>query len=81
MTKAIIRVGYEQYVMDAEDALKMHEILAKAERHKRDYRSRDEGGPLHYVWAQDSEDEARNFEIMPDNLYRMAKLAGKPEGK
>lgn len=79
MTKAIIRVGYDQYVMDSEDALKIHEILAKAERYKREYRNRDEGGPLHYVWAQDNEDEARSFEVMPDNLYRMAKVAGKPD--
>ena len=79
MTKAIIRIGYEQYVMDAADALKVHEILAKAECFKREYRSKDNGGPLFYVWPQDTDNESRSFEIMPDNLYRMAKLAGKPE--
>jgi len=78
MTKAIVRIGYDQYVMDAEDALTIHEILAKAECFKREYRSRDEGGPLYYIWEQDLDNEARGFEIMPDNLYRMAKLAGKP---
>ncbi len=31
MTKAIIRIGYDQFVMDAGDALTIHEILAKAE--------------------------------------------------
>ena len=79
MTKAIIRIGYDQFVMDAEDALTIHEILAKAECFKRNYRSKDEGGTLYYVWQQDAETEPRNIEIMPDNLYRMAKLAGKPE--
>ena len=81
MTKAIIRIGYEQYVMDAKDALAIHEILAKAECFKREYRSKDDGGPLYYIWEQDTDSEARGFEIMPDNLYRMAKLAGKPSDK
>lgn len=79
MTKAIVRFGYDQYVVDVQDAITMHEIMAKAECFKRDYRSKDNGGPLYYVWEQDMDNEARSFEIMPDNLYRMAKLAGKPE--
>ena len=78
MTKAIIRIGYDQYVMEAKDALTIHEILAKAECFKREYRSKDDGGPLYYIWEQDVDSESRGFEIMPDNLYRMAKLAGKP---
>lgn len=81
MAKAVINVGYNDYVVDAEDALTLYNILAKAERYKRDYRSRDDGGPLHHIWAQDNEEEMRNFTIMSDNLYRMAKLAGKPQEK
>ena len=81
MPKAIVNFGYSDYIVDAEDALTLYNILAKAERYKRDYRSKDEGGPLHYVWEQDNEDEMRNFTIMSDSLYRMAKLAGKPQGK
>jgi hypothetical protein len=79
MTKAIIQVGYERYVMDAKDALLMHELLAKAELFNRNYRSQEEGGPTYHVWEQDHTTETRSFEIMPDNLYRLAKLAGKPE--
>jgi len=81
MSKAIIRMGYDKYVMDAEDALAIHEILAKAERYSSKYQTRDEGGTVHYVWQQDGGDEMRSFEIMPDSLYRMAKLAGKPDDK
>ena len=81
MPKAIVNFGYSDYIVDAEDALTLYNILSKAERYKRDYRSKDEGGPLHYVWEQDNEDEMRNFTIMSDSLYRMAKLAGKPQGK
>ena len=78
MAKAIIQLGYAQYVMDAEDALAIHNIIAKAERYKRKYRSKEDGGNLFYIWEQD-DFEMRSIEIMPDNLYRMAKLAGKPE--
>lgn len=79
MPKAIINVGYSDYIVEAEDALTLYSILAKAERYKRNYRSKEEGGTLHYVWAQDNEDELRQFSIMSDGLYRMAKLAGKPQ--
>lgn len=81
MTKAIVQFGYDHYVMDAKDALLMHELLAKAECFKRNYRSQDEGGPTYHVWDQDHITETRSFEIMPDSLYRMAKLAGKPDNK
>jgi hypothetical protein len=81
MAKAIIQMGYDQYVMDAKDALIIHEILAKAERFKRNYRSKDEGGPTYHVWDQCADVETRSIEIMPDNLYRVAKLAGKPDDK
>lgn len=81
MAKAIIRFGYDKYVMDAKDALVIHEILVKAERYSSKYQKAEDGGTLHYVWEQDNIDDLRSFEIMPDNLYRLAKLAGKPEDK
>lgn len=79
MTKAVLQLGYDQYVLDAQDALKVYEIIAKAERYKSMYRSREEGGSVHYVWDQGEEREMRDLRIMPDSLYRMAKLAGKPD--
>ena len=81
MTKAIIRFGYDSYVMDAEDALAIHEILARAENYKSKYQRAEEGGTLHYIWDQDGSNETKTIEIMSDSLYRMAKLAGKPEDK
>ena len=79
MPKAIVTIGYDDFIVDAQDALKLHEIIAKAERYKQRYRSRDEGGPLHYVWPQDDEDSTKNIRIISDDLYRVAKLAGKYE--
>lgn len=80
MTKAIIRIGYREYVVDAKDALTFHEILAKAERYERKYRTEDAGGSLYYIWEQDEQDgdQSNTIQLLSDNLYRMAKLAGKP---
>ena len=70
----IVSLNYGEYVMPTEDAVKLMQILAKAERYKRKY---DAENPSHYVWPQ----EDTNFmgTLMGDDLYRMAKLAGKPE--
>lgn len=81
MAKAIIRYGYDSYVVEAEDALTIHNILAKAEHYHRKYRSTDDGGTSYYVWEQDTSSEMRDITMMPDGLYRMAKLAGKPDDK
>jgi hypothetical protein len=81
MSKAIIRVGYDQYVVEAKDALAIHEILAKAEHYHRTYRSAQDGGTTYHIWEQDMSSEMRDIMMMPDGLYRMAKLAGKPPEK
>jgi hypothetical protein len=81
MTKAIIRYGYDNYIVEAEDALRIHEILAKAEHYHRNYRSTQDGGTSYHVWEQDMNSEMRDITLMPDGLYRMAKLAGKPADK
>lgn len=81
MAKAIVRMGYDTYVVDAKQALLIHEILADAELYHRKYRNSEEGGPLHYIYPQDATTETKSFEIIPEGLYRMAKMAGKPEDK
>lgn len=81
MGKAIVRFGYDNYIMEAEDALTIHEILGKSEHYYRKYQSKENGGTMHYVWPQDMSDDLKGLELVPDNLYRMAKLAGKPEDK
>jgi hypothetical protein len=81
MGKAIIRYGYDSYVVEAEDALRIHEILAKAEHYHRNYRATENGGTSYYVWEQDMNSDMRDITMMPDGLYRMAKLAGKPPEK
>lgn len=81
MSKAIIRFGYDNYVMESEDAMRIYEILGKAEHYHNKYQRKEDGGTMHYVWQQDMSDDLKSIQLMPDSMYRMAKLAGKPEDK
>lgn len=74
MTKAVIHIGYTDYIMDAKDALQLAEVLTRAERYQRRGYADDE---CHYVW-QESANTRCEITIVTDELYDMAKLAGKP---
>jgi hypothetical protein len=78
MSKVLIEVGYRKYVVNADDAIKIAAMLSTAEMYESKYAKDDKGDSMtmHYVYPQD---EMRwHMEIMPDSIYRMAKLAGKP---
>lgn len=72
--KAIINYNYVTYVVDADKALLLMQVLADAENYKYDYNNK-----AHYVWAQE-ETPNLEFKILPKYMYDIAKLAGKPEG-
>ncbi len=75
--KAIVKVNYKDFVMDAEKALTMLSLLEEAEV----YESKWDGKTsAHYIYNQDS-DSVRELRLIPDALYRMAKLAGNPNDK
>ena len=76
MSKAIIQMGYSKYVVAAEDALKIMEIITSAERFNAQWHKQEEGGTTYHVWDNDTT-ELQTVELLPDSLYRMAKLAGK----
>ena len=72
--KAIVQVGYKSYIMDAEKALTFLGMLDQAEV----YESKWDGKTsAHYIYNQEN-DSVRELKLVPDALYRMAKLAGKP---
>lgn len=77
MTKAILQFGYKKYILDAKDALAIIDMFSKAERFESKYRSKEDGGTTYHVWGDDAA-RITSMELMPDNLYRMAKLAGQP---
>ena len=70
----IVSLGYSHYVMPTKDAVHLLEILEKAERYVHKYRANDES--THHVWPNDTTVEAK---MIGNDMYRMAKLAGKPE--
>jgi hypothetical protein len=73
-------VGYDEYVMEARDALTIISLLAKAERYKRVWAKEEDGGTTHYVYPQKADETStRSLILLPDNLYRIAKLAGEPD--
>ena len=73
--KAIVNIGYKSYVMDAEKAVAMLSMLDQAEVYENKWESKT---TAHYIYPQDSSDHVRELKLLPDALYRMAKLAGKP---
>jgi hypothetical protein len=78
MSKIVIDIGYNKYIVNAEEAIKVAAMLSQAEKYETKYTKDDKGDSLimHYVYPQ--EDMRWLMEIMPDSIYRMAKLAGKP---
>ena len=76
--KAIVKIGYNKYVLDTRQALALLEIMAEAELYEDKYRSKELGGTTHHVWEQSAE-SMLDLSLMPDAFYRMCKLAGKPE--
>ena len=80
MAKVVITLGWKKYVVDAQQALAISEMLSKAEVYDTKYAKdgEDKSVTMYYVYPQEEENRWM-MEIMPDSIYRMAKLAGKPE--
>jgi hypothetical protein len=78
----VIDLGYKSYVMSIKDAVALAEILEKAELYESKWVPTEQrgNGPdnTHHVYENDV---LVNMKIISDDLYRMAKLAGRPEKK
>lgn len=72
--KLVIEMNYQKYVLDGADALTILEILGRAEMYQ--YKYTDNHERVHYVWPADQTELSLMY--LPENLYRIAKLAGKP---
>ena len=77
MAKAIVKINYKEYIMNTEDALHILDLLSKAERYETVYASATKSKTYH-VYDVSIEDKIDSLEIVHEDLYRMAKLAGKP---
>lgn len=79
--KAKIQIGYKTWVLDHDKAMQILTLLDEAEVYDSKYQKDmgDGGGAFttHYVYPQE-DIKTHNLELIPDKLYAMWKLAGKP---
>jgi len=81
MSKVILELGYRSYVFEANDAVALAEMLGRAERYEAKWHSKTDETDSHYthhVYAEAAVD-APTMRIINDDVYKMYKLAGKPD--
>ena len=69
----VVSLTYGEFVMDTKDAVTLMQILENAEKYQQKYRSE---GSTHHIYPSE---ESFNAKLLSADMYRMAKLAGKPE--
>ncbi len=77
MPKMVVTFGYRSFVMDGDKAMAMLDLLKDAEQYESKYRSKEEGGTTHHIY--DTDISSVELKFLPEDAYRMYKLAGKPE--
>jgi len=70
----VVTMGYSDYVMSAKDAFTLSEILSRAERYECKYRGTGNENTFHVY----ENEKPFPMNVIADDIYRMAKLAGKP---
>ena len=81
MTKAVVRFGYKDYVMEPAQALQFAEMLNSMERYESKYNQGSDNKTSNYtyhVYEEESE-SITEIKLISDHHYRVAKAAGKPE--
>ena len=84
MSKCVTTIGYDKYVLETKEAIALFEILSKAERYETKYHNAENDKPSFYtyhVWEQSVEESRVSLILLGEGMYRLAKLAGKPEEK
>jgi hypothetical protein len=78
MSKVIVSIGWNNdFVMDADKALTMLDLLKDAEKYQEVYHSKD--GNTYHIFPQQK--ELATLKVLSTHMYNLAKLAGKPEEK
>lgn len=79
--KFLFDIGYRAYVIDADQAQIIWDLLRDAEiyEEKRKYGSGTERITTYHVYDQEELCEPVQMKMLTDRQYNMAKLAGKPE--
>jgi hypothetical protein len=80
MNKVIVNMGWnKEFVMDADKALTLLDLLKDAEMYSEQYRSAELGGSTFHIFPQ--EKFLCDMRVLSGSFYNLAKLAGKPEEK
>jgi len=80
MNKVIVNMGWnKEFVMDADKALTMLDLLKDAEMYTEKYQSAEQGGSTFHIFPQDK--LLCDMRVLSGGMYNLAKLAGKPEEK
>ncbi len=76
----VVSLTYGDLVMPTEDAVTLLKILERAETYRQKYHSSvgSANETTHHVFPNETPYHAK---LIGEDLYRMAKLAGKPEDK
>lgn len=77
MTKVVMSLGYNEYVLDLADAVTVMGIMANAEKYKEKWHTGH--GSTYHVWTDDGSNPVTCLKPINENLYRTAKLAGEPK--
>ena len=80
MTKAVVRFGYKDYVMELPQALQFAELLGGMERYESKYNEGSENrkGSYTYHAYEEEEESITEIKLVTDHHYRVAKATGKP---
>ena len=79
----VIEIGYQKYCLPKEQAFTMIEILEKAQVYEAKYwnpeKRKERGIDVEYTYHVYPNEKQYSMQLISDDLYNMAKLAGKPE--
>jgi len=73
---AAVEIGYKTYVLPVADAVAVIGMMAQAEVFEDKYHTDSKSSTKHIYAVEDARFYIR---VLTDDMYRMAKLAGKPE--
>lgn len=77
----VVEFGWSsKFIMKTSDAMKLVEILEKADRYDEKWQKEEDGGTTYHVWPTEPSDMP-SLKVVGESTYQMAKLAGKPEKK
>jgi hypothetical protein len=82
MTKCVVSIGYKNFVLDAEKALGLVDLLADAEVYEEKWHSETKDNTYH-IYPNEGHTSAygvsMELKMLSNKFYQMAKLAGKPK--